>query len=53
MKLIWEHGNGSALCDAGENETDGMLFAFAEAPSGGSAGDEFGVVEGTFTAHSC
>jgi len=44
-------GNGSALlCDAGENETDGMLFAFAKAPSGLSAANEFGVVEATFAA---
>jgi len=43
-------GNGWALCDAGENETDGISFAFAETPQGESAGDDFGVVEGTFAA---
>jgi len=38
------------LCDAGENETDGMLFVFAKAPSGESADDGFRVVEATLAA---
>ena len=43
-------GNGSALCDAGENETDGMFLAFTGAPLGESAGDDFWLVEETFAA---
>lgn len=49
--VIWRTlGNDSALCDAGENETDGMFLAFAEASSRESAGDDLRVVEGAFAA---
>jgi len=43
-------GNGCDLCDAGENETDGIFLAFAEVPRGESAGDDFEVVERAFGA---
>lgn len=43
-------GNGCALCDAGENETDEFFFAFAEVSLGESVGDDLGNIGGTFRA---